>query len=211
LEYIQVTEPAYLENIHKGGEWAKRKLAQVDLRNKVLLELGSGVGFFLRNIYQELPEDCLYIAVDHNLNRHRFLKSALERTGLKRNVLFICSDFLDIPIQNYSVDLVIDQTGTSNYSFEHEKFLLRELVSLFKPECYLLGSFIAFKNFSIKSIIETRFRDNFIERKIKGNISSLNYTPLDERTSEYINRGGRYENFFVQGEEIYYYSFFGKR
>lgn len=211
LEYIHETDPAYLENIFKGGEWSKRKLEQLDLSGKVLLELGSGVGFFLRNIYTELPEDCLYIAVDRSLERHRFLKSVLERTSLRRNILFICADFLDIPIKEHSIDVVIDKAGTSNYSFEHEKFLLSELVPLLKPDCYLLGSYIAFKNFSTKSKIETRFRDNFIASKIKGNIESLMYIPLAESTSEYIDRGGRYENFFVQGEEIFYYSFFGKR
>ncbi|MGG2092140.1 MerR family transcriptional regulator [Bacillus sp. S13(2024)] len=211
LEYIHVTDPAYLENIHKVGEWSKRKLGQLDLNDKVLLELGSGVGFFLRNVFLELPESCLYIAIDRNLERHRFLKGVLERTGFKRNILFICADFLDIPIQEYSVDIVIDHSGTSNYSFEHEEFLLREVVSLFKSDCYLLGSFIAFKNFSTKSKIEARFRDNFIARKIKENINSLEYIPLEERTSKYIDRGGKYENFFVQGEEIYSYSFFGKR
>lgn len=210
-EYIHATDPIYLENIHKGGEWSKRKLVQLNLSGKVLLELGSGVGFFLRNIYQELPEDCLYIAVDRSLERHRFLKNVLERTNIKRNILFICADFLNIPLQDYSVDMVIDQSGTSNYSFEHEEFLLREVDSLFKTDSYLLGSFIVFKNFSIKSKIKPRFRGNFIASKVEENIIRLKFFPLDERTSEYIDRGGRYENFFVQGEEIYTYSFFGKR
>ncbi|PFR98728.1 class I SAM-dependent methyltransferase, partial [Bacillus cereus] len=211
LEYIHETDPAYLENIKKVGEWSMRKLGQLDLNNKVLLELGSGVGFFLRNVFQELPENCLYIAVDRNLERHRFLKGVLERTGLNRNMLFICADFLHIPIQDHSVDVVIDHSGTSNYSFEHEEFLLREVDFLFKPNCYILGSYIAFKNFNTKSKIQSRFRDNFIARKIRGNITDLKYIPLEERTSEYINRGGKYENFFVQGEEIYSYSFLGKR
>ncbi|ENQ3105270.1 MerR family transcriptional regulator [Bacillus cereus] len=211
LEYIHETDPAYLENIQKVGGWSKRKLGQLDLNNKVLLELGSGVGFFLRNIFRDLPESCLYIAVDRNLERHRLLKGVLERTGLKRNMLFICADFLHIPLQDHSVDVVIDYSGTSNYSFEHEEFLLREVDFLFKPNCYILGSYIAFKNFSIKSKIEARFRDNFIARKIKENINGLEYIALEERTSKYIDRGGKYENFFVQGEEIYSYSFFGKR
>lgn len=211
LEYIHVTDPTYLENIRKVGEWLRRKLGQLSLNDKVVLELGSGVGFFLRNIFRELPENCLYIAVDRNLERHRFLKGVLERSGVKRNILFICADFLDIPIQEYSVDIVMDHSGTSNYSFEHEEFLLREVDSLFKPDCYLLGSFIAFKNFSAKSKIEARFRDNFIAKRIKENINTLNYISIEERTSEYIDRGGKYENFFVQGEEIYSYSFFGKR
>ncbi|PGZ06502.1 methyltransferase, partial [Bacillus cereus] len=115
-DYIHETDTIFLENIQRGGEWAKRKLIQLDLNNKILLDLGSGFGFFLRNIYEELPEDCLYIAVDRDLNKLLFLKDVIERTNPKRNILFICADFLNIPIQNYSADIVIDQSGTSNYS-----------------------------------------------------------------------------------------------
>ena len=210
-EYIQETDPLYLENMNKGLHWSKRKLGQIDLNQKVILELGSGVGFFLRNIYQELPEDCLYIAVDHNLERHQFLKSLLERTGSKRNLLFICSDFLDIPISKHTVDIVIDHSGTSNYGFEHETFLLCEVDSLIKLDGYLLGSYLAFKNFSHKSKIEAKYRDNFTVSKIKRNIRKLEYIPLEDRTSESIEKGGKYEDFFVQGEEIFSYLFFGKR
>lgn len=210
-DYINETDTTFLENIQRGGEWAKKKLMQLDLNNKVLLDLGSGLGFFLRNIYEELPEDCLYIAVDRDLNKLIFLKDVIEKRNSKRNILFICADFLSIPIQNHSVDIVIDQSGTSNYSFEHENFLLYELNYLFKPDCYLLSSFIVFKNFSINSQITTRLRDNFTSSKVKGEIQKLQFNSIDERTSEYIERGGKYEDFFVQGEEIYTYSFFGKR
>ncbi|MFJ8118907.1 methyltransferase domain-containing protein [Bacillus mycoides] len=209
--YIHETDSSYLENIHRVGEWAKKKLKQLDLNDKVILDIGSGLGFFLRNIYEELPEDCLYIAVDRDLNKLLFLKDVIERRNSKRNILFICADFLSIPIQNHSVDIVIDQSGTSNYSFEHENFLLHELNSLLKPDCYLLSSFILFKNFSINSQITTRFRDNFTSSKVKREIQKLQFNSIDERTSEYIERGGKYEDFFVQGEEIYTYSFFGKR
>lgn len=210
-EYIHETDPAYLENVNKGLHWSKRKFGQVDVHGKVILELGSGVGFFLRNIYQQLPEDCLYIAVDHNLERHQYLKSLLERTGSKRKFLFICADFLEIPLQNDSVDVVIDHTGTSNYSFLHEDFLLRGVNSLVKRDGYLLGSYIAFKNFSHKSKIESKYRDNFTVSKIRGKISELKYKTIEEQMSEPINRGGRYEDFFVPGEEIFTYLFFGKR
>jgi DNA-binding transcriptional MerR regulator/SAM-dependent methyltransferase len=210
-EYIQETDPFYLENMNKGLHWLKRKLGQVDLHRKVILELGSGVGFFLRNIYQELPEDCLYIAVDHSLERHRFLKSLLERSGSKKNLLFICSDFLDIPLSNQTVDIVIDHSGTSNYSFEHEAFLLREVESLFKLDGYLLGSYLAFKNFSHNSKIEVNYRDHFSVSSIKKNIEELKYKTIEDRISETLTKGGKYEDFFVQGEEIFSYSFFGKR
>lgn len=210
-DYIQETDPHYLENMNKGLHWSKRKLGQVDLHRRVILELGSGVGFFLRNIYQELPEDCLYIAVDHSLERHQFLKSLLERSGLKKNLLFVCADFLDIPLSNQTVDIVIDHSGTSNYSFEHEAFLLREVESLFKFDGYLLGSYLAFKNFSHKSKIDVNYRDHFSVSSIKKNIEELKYKTIEDRISETLTKGGKYEDFFVQGEEIFSYSFFGKR
>ena len=46
---------------------------------------------------------------------------------MKRNIVFICADFLNIPIQSSSIDIVIDQSGTSNYSFEHEGVLIARI------------------------------------------------------------------------------------
>ncbi|PEW79655.1 methyltransferase [Bacillus cereus] len=210
-DYIHETDNAYLENMLKEGEWAKKKLIHLDLNNKLILDIGSGLGFFLRNIYENLPEDCLYIAVDRDLNKLIFLKDVLARRNPKRNILFICADFLNIPIQNRSVDIVIDHSGTSNYSFEHENFLLHELNPLFKIDCYLLSLFILFKNFSSNSQITNKFRANFTLSKVTTEIQNLQFHSIDESTSNYLKRGGKYEDFFVQGEEIYTYSFFGKR
>ncbi|MGT8953956.1 methyltransferase domain-containing protein [Bacillus thuringiensis] len=210
-DYIHETDTAFLENVQRGGEWAKKKLMQLDLNEKILLDLGSGIGFFLRNIYEELPEECLYIAVDRDLNKLLLLKDVIERRNVKRNIVFICADFLNIPIQSSSIDIVIDQSGTSNYSFEHEEFLLRELNSLFKHNCYLLSSFILFNKFSINSQIAPRLRGNFTSAKVTKEIQNLQFQSIDESTSNYLKRGGKYEDFFVQGEEIYTYSFFGKR
>ncbi|MCU5437058.1 methyltransferase domain-containing protein [Bacillus mobilis] len=210
-DYIHETDNAYLENMLKEGEWAKKKLIHLDLNNKLILDIGSGLGFFLRNIYEDLPEDCLYIAVDRDLNKLIFLKDVLARRNPKRNILFICADFLNTPIQNRSVDIVIDHSGTSNYSFEHENFLLHELNSLFKTDCYLLSLFILFKNFSPNSQITNNFRANFTLSKVTKEIQNLQFQSIDESTSNYLKRGGKYEDFFVQGEEIYTYSFFGKR
>ncbi len=210
-DYIHETDNAYLENMLKEGEWAKKKLIHLDLNKKIILDIGSGLGFFLRNIYEDLPEDCLYIAVDRDLNKLIFLKDVLSRRNPKRNLLFICADFLNIPIQNRSVDIVIDHSGTSNYSFEHESFLLHELNPLFKMDCYLLSLFILFKNFSPNSQITNKFRANFSLSKVTKEIQNLQFQSIDESTSNYLKQGGKYEDFFVQGEEIYTYSFLGKR
>jgi DNA-binding transcriptional MerR regulator len=210
-DYIALTNTAYLDNLHKGLEWSSRKLGSLKLNQKVLLELGSGIGFFLRNIYNELPEDCVYIAVDHNLERHRFLKKLLERAPKPKNIIFICSDFLEIPIKEKSIDLVFDISGSSNYGFEHEDFLLSKIDSYVKEEAYLLGSYITFKNFSINSLIERKYHKNFLKKNIALEIGALKYKLLEEKTSDTVDKGGSYENYFVEGEYVYSYSVLGKR
>lgn len=77
----------------------------------------------------------------------------------------------------------------------------------FKSNCYLLSLFILFKNFSLNSQITNNFRANFTLSKIKKELQNLQFQSIDESTSNYLKRGGKYEDFFVQGEEIYTYSF----
>ncbi|PET76186.1 MerR family transcriptional regulator, partial [Bacillus cereus] len=90
-------------------------------------------------------------------------------------------------------------------------FLLCELNSLFKHNSYLLSSFILFNKFSINSQIAPRLRENFTSVKVTKEIQNLQFQSIDESTSNYLKQGGKYEDFFVQGEEIYTYSFLGKR
>jgi DNA-binding transcriptional MerR regulator/ubiquinone/menaquinone biosynthesis C-methylase UbiE len=210
-DYVSLTDYEYLDNIYEGLEWAYKRLDFNRLSGNTLLELGSGGGFFLRHIYNSLPDDSIYIAVDHDLNRHKFLKNMLERAECKRNVLFICSDFLTIPIKNEVADLIIDFTGTSNYSFEHEDFLLYSMLRFAKEESYLLSAFIMFKNFGITTGIKEPLRKNFILSHVKEEVSMLGYKLIDERISDYVEHGGVFEDYFKKDEKVYTYNFYGKR
>ncbi|WP_202708815.1 MerR family transcriptional regulator [Sporosalibacterium faouarense] len=210
-KYISSTDGNYLENIYKGIDWLKRSTAFQELDNKTVLELGSGVGFLLRNIYHLLPDDCLYIAIDHDINKHRLLKNILERSDNKKNILFICSDFKEIPIQEKTIDLLIDYSGTSNYSFAHTEFLLEDINKYVKDQADLIGSYILFKNFASNSLIEDSHRKNFLLNNVKNKLSGLGYKCLQENISDYIEKGGLFENYFVDGEVVYTYQYHGKR
>lgn len=210
-EYISLTNIEYLDNIYEGLELMHKKIEFDNFKNKNILELGTGMGFFLRHIYKDLPSNSVYIAIDNELGRHKFLKQMLELINCSKNIIFICSDFTEIPIEDKSIDILIDYSGTSNYSFENEEFLLNVTDSYIKESAWLIGTYILFKNFSLNSKIDNKYRKNFILNNIKTGIKDLNYKPIYERLSEPLDKGGKYEDYFVKGEEVYSYLYYGKR
>lgn len=210
-EYINETNADYLQQLYVGLEWCHRKIDFNMLQNKIILELGTGSGFFLRHIYGDLPENCIYIAVDHDIARHKFLKHMLERANCKRNILFICSDFLKMPLKYNIADVIYDISGSSNYGFEHENFLLRLMEKYMKENSYLLGSYILFQNFSANGLIPSVNRRNFIEKNVKEALKDLKYNKIDDMMSGYLEKGGAYESYFVDGEKVYSYMFYGNR
>lgn len=210
-EYINLTDIRYLDNIYKGMELVYKKIEFDKLENKKILELGTGMGFFLRHIYKDLPVDSVYIAIDNDLGRHKFLKGVLELIGCDKNIIFICSDFTEIPIEGKSIDILVDYSGTSNYSFENEEFLLGLTDKYVKESAQLIGAYILFKNFRHNSKIDNQYRKNFVLTNVKAEIKSLGYKPIYEGLSEFLNKGGKYEDYFVNGEEVYSYLYYGKR
>lgn len=210
-EYINETHPAYLASISVGINWLNKKISEMSLTKKVILDLGSGVGFALRNYLELLPDDCIYLAIDRDLSRHHFLKSMLEKTGIKKSIIFIHADFLQLPLNYHSVDVLVDFSGTSNYSFEHEEFLLDLMEAYCKEHIRVLGSYILFNKFVMDNKIEPKYRHNFIWEHIENKIHSLGLETVDERTSKILKQGGKYEDFFVEGEEVYFHTIDAKR
>jgi SAM-dependent methyltransferase len=211
IDYINSTDEEYLNNIYAGLEWAYKRFNCSTLDSKIILELGSGKGFFLRYIYNDIPENSLYIAVDHGIKMHRFLKNILEKSDTPKNIIFICSDFLEIPIKDKFIDVLLDISGTSNYSFEHEQFLLDLVDHYVKDRAILLGSYIMFKKFASDSLVEEKNRKNFTLDHIKERIMNLGYSLNEERVSDFVEKGGKYESYFKKGEKVYTYNFCGKR
>lgn len=211
VQYLNTTDEKYLENIYQSIDWVIKKIETEALKDKQILEVGSGVGFMLRNLYHLLPDEALYIAVDHDVNRHIFLKNMLEKADVKKDILLICGDFKELPLEKESIDYVMDYSGTSNYSFGHTHFLLDKIDPYVKREVNLIGTYILFKNFKSNSKIDKKYQNNFSIGYVQEKIKALGYHRIDDKLSGQLDKGGIYEDYFVEGEKVYDYLFYGKR
>lgn len=205
VDYINNTKEEFLETLCTSMEWIYKNMEFHNLNNKLILELGSGFGFLIRTIYEDLPDNCTYVLVDNDLSRHKYLKNILENVNCRKNLIFICSDFLDIPIKENSVDLVLDVAGSSYYCMENEKFLIKEIDKYTKKDTQLVGAYIIFENFSENSMIYEEYRKNFILSNIDEELNKLYYKETNKKILQKVEKLGEYEIYCTEGEKLFNY------
>ncbi len=204
-DYIENTDQSYLESIHETLEWVNKKIEFESFTDKVFMELGVGWGVFLRNIHNRLPDDSLYIAVDRSLRRLEFLKAIISGASCQKNILFICASFDAIPLKKESVDVLIDAQGSTDYNFHNSGYLCELVGPYVKSDAHLLSAYMLFEKFSTDSVIMASQRQYYLLDNIKESIKKSGYEVIDERIADSIDKGGKYDNYFVSGERVYNY------
>ncbi|ERJ13887.1 MerR family transcriptional regulator [Haloplasma contractile] len=211
VDYIRETPSNYINHIYKGRVWFERNVDFKLFNDSTILELGVGFGYFLRIIYNDLPDSAIYFAVDHNIGMLRYLKKLLERVNVKKNIVFVCTDFLEIPLQDHTVDTIIDFAGSSNYAFNNKQFLLEEVKNLFKEDVSLIGSYLMFNKFKRDTQISPGHRHNFIKKQVREQIERLKFKVVSDISSDIQTEGGKYETYIQEGEEVFSYFMYGIR
>lgn len=208
-EYINTTHIDYLKKLHAGLQWSTRHISSIPLNNAIALELGSGHGYYMRHMLDHFPESSTYIAVDHNPAKIMWLKKVIERSHPKCKIIFACADFVKLPLKQGSVDMLLDISGSSNYSFYSPEFLLYKTDHLLKQNAHILGYYILFENFVSQSKIQASLRKGFQIQHIKSHLKALQFDCLDDFLTEPVDKGGPLEDYFVDGERVRTYLYTG--
>lgn len=207
-DYINETDSEFRDQSYQSLEWLKNKVNISDLKNKIILEPGSGYGFLLRNIYDQLASDTTYICVEHNSELNRYLKSLLELSPAGPEVVFLTAELPNLPLKEKSLDYLIDFSGISNFSFHNQDFLPELMLKYFKDNFMLTAAFIIYHKFGEKNIVERKYRDYFIYSRLRSKLKEMGFEFLDEYKSEIKKIDtlmGKYEEFAQIGDQIFSY------
>ena len=207
-DYIKQTDSEFMDHSYQSLEWLKNKINFSNLKNKVILEPGSGYGLLLRNIYDQLSSDITYICVELNPELNRYLKSLLELSPTGPEIIFLTAELPTLPLKEKSLDYLVDFSGISNFSFHNQGFLPELLLQYFKEHFILTAVFIIYHKFGEKNIVARKYRDYFIYSNIRLKLQEMGFELLEEDKSELKkieSSFGKYEEFAQIGDQIYSY------
>jgi ubiquinone/menaquinone biosynthesis C-methylase UbiE/DNA-binding transcriptional MerR regulator len=211
IKYVDETNDNFLDNIYAAMSWCHKSIELKDTPNQTVLELGVGNGILLSHIYNDLPDKTTYVAVDYDFYKLRYVKRVLERSGIKKNILFLCCDYKHLPLREKTIDYVIDFFGMSSYSFKNKSFLHDVVNRYYKDNVTLIATFMLFDQFKQTSEITPDqyylFKKDGILKALKG----LNYKKRDDYLFGYSEEGEKDGVVFEVTNRIYIYGYLGNK
>lgn len=207
LDYFKKSNLELINILTKNLRWLSKRFRKEINEDTIVLELGVGYGVFLRNVYEYLLDNNIYIAVDHNISILKSLKEMLKRINPNKMVIPICSDVLDIPLKQDTIDVLIDIGGDAT----NNSYLLRHIDKYTKENSTIFGSYIISNTFLKNDFIQSVDTNNFILENVKNNIKNIKYNIIEERVSREISQTGEYEMGLGKNHKINTYVCFLKR
>lgn len=211
-DYVKETDFNQFQTMYKTLEWIETKIEYNSLENKTVLDLGTGVGLFLRMIYNKIPQNTTIVCVDYNLSVLKFLKELLSYYNNGPKIVLISCDFKNIPLKSNTVSHVFDIGGRTNFLLHQTKFdkeitdtkLFESLNHLFKESTNYYGLHYIFEKFSvnhryINSKQHHLFTENFVEEIFK----QLEFKDQYAYKSERLPLGGQFEDFYVKEDHVH--------
>lgn len=141
-EYVGVNSPRFISFMYHAIQRSIQLLKMEQLKGSIILELGTGSGFFLKQFLDHLPSTAYYIISDHNLERIQTIKDYLEKESSHNQFVFLCTDFERLPITAASVDFVIDYWTSATYNLNNDKLLVSQIADRVKSAGKLIGCYI---------------------------------------------------------------------
>lgn len=210
-EYAEGTESSLINHIYKSIDSMISFMDLGSVDNKIILEVGTGSGFFIRHFLSYMNPNDTYIITDHDIDKIRYVKTYVEEHFPNYKFVFICSDISKLPIRNQSVDYIINYLTSLNYSLNNDQFLDSIIIPKIKKEGKLITCSYYLKSGSklLKSFPATA-RMFSEERAYKNAVKSLPLNNMEIKELGSVIVDSKYE-MMIDGRELYTLVYCGKK
>lgn len=208
-DYVEKTDTEHFQTFYSIMDWIEHQMDFRTLEDKLIVELGSGFGIFIRLIYNKLPKTTTVVCVDYNMEYLKSLRDLLSYQCEKKSIVFLCSDFKSMPLKNKSIECLLDIAGRSNYylhQYNHENKIEETLLTDLDPQLSDTSLYCGF-HYVFKSISPTHFINKehhylFKEKQLFKEIQTLSMEITAHKLSTKLPIGGRYENFYSERDDV---------
>lgn len=204
LEYQNKTDPAFINLMYSANEWIINRSREKIKPESMILEPGTGGGIFLRHFIELIPENALYIAVDHDYETLKCTKDYLQKSHAFSNLAFICCEFNEIPIHNGCADILFDIYGSSGYNISRSGSMLDVVGDKVKAGAFCMGTLFCFdKNSKTLRNIPPEKARQFAKDEMEKNLWKSPFSITECTEIGYADKAGPSEPFFAEGDRIY--------
>ncbi len=201
-EYMDGTETSLINHIYKSIDAIISHIDLENLNHKIVLELGTGSGFFIKQFLSYLTPNSIYIVTDNDVGRIQYIKDYLEQHSPDCKFIYICADFMKLPIRNESMDYIVNYLTSLTYNFRNEQILDSIVIPKIKKGGNLIGCSYYVKSGSklLKSVPSTS-RRYFEGKSYKNEILNLGFNHIEMKDIGAIAINSKYEG-MIKGHEL---------
>ena len=179
-EYLMNTSHSYISYLFKGMAKLIDFTIKYQKGSQYIMELNNCVGFFLLQYIDYLPKDSVYILIDYDIDRMTQLKKNLECYYSHKKFIFLCCDYINLPIKRSTVDIVVDLFMSDVYERENNENLINIITPFLKDNGIYAGSYPYCKmHTSAGETIEVKEKECVHKESIRKRISASDIKILE--------------------------------
>lgn len=209
--YKNVSNIDWINFMYDGLCWISKVMDMDTHSKKVILDLGTGSGTLYKHIQDSL-KDSVYIATNNELSVLKDFKYNLEKYSFNENTIFICGDYLSIPLKNKSVDIILDYYASTRFSYFYNDYLFNSVISKLIPNGNLIGTYIyTDSNSNILKIYEKNTRSLFYKDNLLSNLKALNFSNSTFVHLDQVNEIAPFKDLLHEDDVLYQVGYIGTK
>jgi len=211
-QYVEETNLSFVNYIYKSIDAIIDIMNVEDIDNKIILELGTGSGIFLRQFISYIKPENIYIVTDHDINKIMDIKLYLQKHLPTGKFVFICTDLSKIPIKNEITDYAINYATSLTYNLNDDRMLDSVVLSKIKKGGKLIGCYAYVKSGSklLLSVPEAS-RKYYEEKGFKKAIDELPLKVAKVKEMGYLEEvESKFED-LIRGTKLYALVYCGEK